>query len=170
LEKSLTVKKRSALTEKNIYITRVTAFWLHGDLDRATDAITEVEKRYEYLSASALTTFGFIYILKGDLQKAAELTEKALADNADYSSAWDNLGQIKFRQEDFTEAKQAFEKAVLLNPRMSDSLYYIALIEIKDGNIETAKKYLSQALECNITTFNTVSREEIENTQKNLEI
>ncbi|MDR0920268.1 MAG: tetratricopeptide repeat protein, partial [Oscillospiraceae bacterium] len=38
LEKSLTVKKRSALTEKNIYITRVTAFWLHGDLDRATDA------------------------------------------------------------------------------------------------------------------------------------
>lgn len=40
-------------------------------------------------------------MLKGNYEKAVELTNSALKDNEEYAPAWDNLGQIYYNQGDY---------------------------------------------------------------------
>ena len=52
---------------------------------------------------------------------------------------------------------------------MVESLYYMALLEEKNGKIEKAKEYLEKANGCYISALNTVKKEQIEEELKKLE-
>jgi tetratricopeptide (TPR) repeat protein len=103
-----------------------------------------------------------MYFLKDDLEKAEEFTQKALADSDSSHSAWDNLGQIRYRQGERGQAKEAFEKAISFKGDLPDSLYYLGLIAKEEGETEKAREYFKRALDCDITTLNTVTREQVE--------
>ena len=150
------------LVKKNIELSIGSAYWLMKEEDRAINHLEEMRIRYEYVNPHVLTTLGFLYILKGNLEKAEELTREAIADDESTHSAWDNLGQIAYLRGDFESAKEGFQKALEIKPTLVDSLFYLGLIFEKEGYPEKAKGYFSEACFCEISGLNTVTREQVD--------
>ncbi len=150
----------SVLMDKYIILSKSSCYWVIGEIDKAIETLSGLLKKYDYISTDAYTTLGYLYFLKDDLESAEEYTKKALEDNSEHAPAWDNLGQIRFKQGNFSEAKDHFQKALSIKD-LPDSLYFLGLIYEKEGNKEEAKSCYEKALNCNISALNTVTREEI---------
>ena len=82
----------------------------------------------------------------------------SLEDNAEYAPAWDNLGQIAYRQGNSEKAKEYFEKALSIRDSMPESLYYLAVL-IKEEDKQRAKELLKKASEGYISALSTVKRD-----------
>lgn len=158
----------SVLMEKYITLSKSSCCWIMGDIDRAIDILQGLIKKFSYISADVYTTLGYLYLLKGDSEKAEEYTKKAIDDNSGHSPAWDNMGQIYYNRGDRDKAKEYFEKAVSIKD-LPDSLYFLGRISEEDGENKKALEYYTKASECIISALNTVTKEEIESRIKNLE-
>ena len=153
---------KNPINEKNIKLTMASSYWVSGDIDKAIEILETMRKKYDYVNAHVLTTLGYMYLLKENLDEALSCTNKAIEDAPQSGAAWDNLGQIYYMQENFEEAKTSFEKAVSYKSTLPDSLYYLGKIALNEENQESAKNYFAKALDCEITSLNTVTREQIE--------
>ena len=151
------------LVDKNIFVSIATCYWISGDIDKAIETFQQIYEKYEFYDLNSLITLGYMYTLKEDYENALEYTNKAIEQSPDSGAAWDNLGQIRFRQGEYDGAKEAFEKAVILKPNLPDSLYYLGLIAEQQDDAESAADYFDQASKCDITFFNTVTLEKINN-------
>ena len=147
--------------DKNIRLAISSCYWVKGDIDRAINTLESLKSDYSYVNAHVYTTLGYFYILKEDFDKAMEYSKKAIDDNNEHSAAWDNIGQIYFRQKNFEDAKAAFLKALKYRENMVDSLYYLGVIYENEGNSDKAFEYFSKAKKCNISTLNTITKEQI---------
>ncbi len=147
--------------DKNIRLAISSCYWIKGDIDRAINTLESLISDYSYVNAHVYTTLGYFYILKEDYDKAFEYSKKAIEDREDHSAAWDNIGQIYFRQQKFEEAKDAFLKAVKYKETMVDSLYYLGLIFEQDGDADKAFEYYNKASKCNVSSLNTITKEQI---------
>ena len=153
---------KNLMNEKNITLTMASSYWVSGDIDTAISLLEEMRQKYDYVNAHVLTTLGYMYLLKGSLDEALACTNKSIEEAPQSAAAWDNLGQIRFLQDNLTEAKTAFQKAISYKNSLPDSLYFLGKIAITEGDRETAETYFAKALECEITSLNTVTREQIE--------
>ncbi|MBR1736419.1 MAG: tetratricopeptide repeat protein, partial [Firmicutes bacterium] len=160
LEKAMHINS-DVFYDKNIRLSLASCKWINGEIDEAIDILEELKKLYDYVNPSALTTLGFFYFLKGDNEKALENTNKAIKDNDSHAPAWDNLGQIYYKEKNYDEAEKSFLKALELKPKMVDSNFYLGCVYEEKGDTENAKKYFLAANECNISAMNTVSAEEV---------
>lgn len=150
-----------SLLDKNIMLTMGSCYYVMGRIDDAVTILEELCSKYDYVNGHVLSTLGYMYFLKEDLDKALELTNKALEDSPQLGSAWDNLGQIYYRQGQLDEAKKAFESAIAYKNDLVDSYYYLGLISEDTGNADNARLYFERAKNCKITSLNTVSVEEV---------
>lgn len=150
------------MMNKNILLAMGSCYWVMGEIDQAIETLNSLMEKYEYVNPSVLTTIGYLYFLKGDNEKAEELTQKALKDNSEHSAAWDNMGQIYYSKGDNEKAKEYFTKALEFKSTMVDSLFYMGKIAENENNNELAKEYFEKASKCNVTALNTVKKEEIE--------
>lgn len=159
---------RTMLLEKNIPLAISSCYWRLNNMDKAISTLEDLRKKYDYISPNTLTTLGYFYLLVKDYDKAKEISQLALDDDENFSAAWDNMGQIYLEQKDFKTAKEKFLKSIELNPKSVDSLYHLGLIEEIENNKEKALEYFKKALDCNITSLNTVSKDAIESKIKSL--
>ncbi|WP_250277945.1 tetratricopeptide repeat protein [[Clostridium] colinum] len=159
---------RTALLEKNIPLAIASSYWRLNQLDKAISILEDLRKKYDYVSPNTLTTLGYFYLLVKDYEKAKELSQLAIDDDANFYSAWDNMGQIYLELQDLDNAKKNFLKAIEINSKSVESLYYLGVISELEGNKDVALDYFKKALDCNITFFNTVSKESIEEKIKNI--
>ncbi|MCD8089253.1 MAG: tetratricopeptide repeat protein [Clostridiales bacterium] len=150
----------SVLMEKYITVSKSSCYWIMGEIDKAISLLEGLIKKFSYISTDAYTTLGYLWYLKGDLEKAEEYTNKAIEDNEEHSPAWDNLGQIYYKRGDIEKAKKYFEKALSYKD-IVDSLYFMGRISEEEGRPEEAADYYKRALKCNISALNTVTEEEI---------
>ncbi len=153
--------------DKLIPLAISSCYWVLGDVDMAIATILDLMDRYPYVNPSTLSTLGYFYMLKGDYEKAEEVTNKALEDNKNYAPAWDNLGQIEYNKGNKDKAREYFEKALEIRPTMTESLYYLALI-VKDEDKEKAKELLQRASDGYISALSSVKREAVEKELKKL--
>ena len=91
-----------------------------------------------------------------------EYTDKALELSEAHGPAFDNLGQIAFRQGNYEEAEKYFSRALDMKDTMVDSKYHLGLIHESWGNLEAAAEYFAAAHQSTITGMNTVSREQVD--------
>jgi tetratricopeptide (TPR) repeat protein len=167
LQKGLSLKRKKPITEKNLLMSLGTCLWLLGDLSSAIEKFEYMRLKYTYVNAGLLTTLGYVYLLNGEFDKAEEITRKALEDDPSFASAWDNMGQLHYRRGDYAEAKEAFEKAVGFK-ELPDSLYFLGVIAERNGGKAEAAEWLKRAEKAEISAFNTVTREQIEEKLKEL--
>ena len=153
--------KPYAMQEKTIRHAIGTAHWLAGDHAQAIAALEQMRADYEYVNESVLTTLGYLYFVEGNLDKAQELTDMALAEVPNYAAAWDNRGQILFAQNDLEQAKEAFGKALEQKPSLVDSLFGMGLIHEVEGNHEAAADCFRQAMDAPRTALNTVTEAQL---------
>ncbi|MBQ7063281.1 MAG: tetratricopeptide repeat protein [Firmicutes bacterium] len=138
------------------------AYWKNGHLDNAIETMQMMESKYQIFSADFYTTFAYFYIEAGDYEKALEYTNKALDKDATHGPAFDNLGQIEYRQGHLEEAETYFLKALDMKDTMVDSKYHLGLIYEAWGNTQAAAEFFSAAHKSRITGMNTVTREQVD--------
>lgn len=160
LEKSRALNKKP-LFEKLIILAISSCYWKTNRIEDAINILENLRKNYEYVSPEALTTLGYFYMLNKEFEKALEISEMALGDEKNYSSAWDNIGQIYFFQNDYKNAKENFLKSIEFNPYSVDSLYYLGILEEFENNNDKAKEYFERASKCRITALNTINKEDL---------
>ncbi|MGD1699256.1 TIGR03032 family protein [Dapis sp. BLCC M229] len=85
----------------------------------------------------------------GNIEGAITNLRQAITLKPDFAAAYNNLGTILQTQEQFTEAKQCYEKGLELNPNIAQAHSNLATIWQLEGNIEQAKRGLTQALQLN---------------------
>jgi tetratricopeptide (TPR) repeat protein len=153
--------KPDLMAEKNLKLTIGSAQWLLGDIDSAVRTLEGMLRDFDYVNVHVLTTLGYLYIVRGDLEKAREVTEKAIEDTPDSGPAWDNMGQIYFREDNDGKAEEAFKKALEIRAGLVDSLYFMGRICEKRGDKEGARDYYLRANDAKITSLNTVTKEDV---------
>ncbi len=152
---------KNVITAKGIALTIGTCYWVMGEIDKAIGELENLKAKYEYVNHHVLTTLGYLYIVKGDLEKALQYTNEAIEDTPNSGSAFDNLGQIFLLKGEQDKAREAFLKAVEFNKDLVDSYYYLGIIAEEQSNKQEAKSYFEKAAACSITSLNTVTKEQI---------
>jgi tetratricopeptide (TPR) repeat protein len=161
-------KPKKVLIQKSIRLSQASCRWALGDTDGAVKILERMRADYDYVNENVLSTLSFMYIEQNDLDKAEALSREAIEDTPSAYSAWDNLGQIAYRRRQWDEAKAHFVKALEFKEDLPDSLYYLGQIAREEGETEKAAEYFEQALACDITALNTVTRAEIEEAIKSI--
>jgi tetratricopeptide (TPR) repeat protein len=142
------------------------AYWKLGEIDTAIEMLEEVQRKYN--NSRVYGTLGYLLIEKGDLDKALEYNLQALDYDDEDPVILDNLAQTYYFMGDIEKAKKYFKEAAVLKDDQADTLYYLGCIYADQGDIEQAKEKLNKALECNITTLSTITREQVEDKLKEL--
>ncbi|PKM57914.1 MAG: hypothetical protein CVU98_03645 [Firmicutes bacterium HGW-Firmicutes-3] len=175
------------LTTKTLMGNKAICYWKLGQLDKAIqiyydffnkygaenqafledhsyleDRIHDVVKDNPYFYPQDFTTLGYLFILKEDYIKATFFTKAALSKQEDYAAAYDNLGQIAYRQDDLAVAKKYFLKALELDENAPDTLYQMGKLYQLENNNTEALLYLEKAKNCHLDGLSTISYEMID--------
>ncbi len=137
----LTIQKKYAEAEQNLQESLI---------------IAEQIKRPVF-SGYILVRLSNISFATAQFQQALEYAAKGLVyyrefDPVKRQFALNSLGNSYFALENYAEARKSFAEAVEVNRQNKDryaeaeSLYYLAQLEYKTGNLETAKQNIEQAI------------------------
>ena len=73
-----------------------------------------------------LHALGMVAYEKDDFEAALQWYSKALEQDPNHGTVWNDKGIIAFRQGNYAEARRAFEQAVLLEPDSYDAWFNLA--------------------------------------------
>lgn len=111
----------------------------HASIWRATAKVSPE-------SPKAHNNMGDVYMLEGNMEKAAEEFRRAVELRPDYADAYHNLANVYRSTGRLDEAAANYEKAAALNPRLYQSYINLAGIYFQKGLTVRAKEYLEKAL------------------------
>jgi hypothetical protein len=89
---------------------------------------------------------GAAYLVKNELELAVIHLSAAAAMNPQEVTTYNNLGIAYFRQNKLSQAEACFRKATSIDSAKAQPHFYIAVIEIRRGNISEAVKHLDEAV------------------------
>lgn len=97
-------------------------------------------------SARAHLNLGSAYLLKGQMERGLEETERALSLEPDSFEALHNLGLIKAHKGRWAEAEAAYRRSLELQPDAPPTLYNLANALAAQGKTEEALGFLEKAV------------------------
>ncbi len=128
----------------DLHINYAIILWKKGHLDRAME-ILEDEFRHTK-NGTLYSIIGYLKIEQGDLEEAIRFNKEAVEYDEEDAVFLDNLGQTYYRLAgDKETAKIYFDKAIAIKPKSIDTNYFLALYDIENGDIESAKDRLDTA-------------------------
>jgi tetratricopeptide (TPR) repeat protein len=134
---------------------------INDDLTKARELLIQaLEKRSDY--PEAILFLGTLEEKEGNTEKAIEYLKELVKINPFSVDYRFQLGRLYYNQNKYDEASQQFEIAIQLFPSHSNSLYSLALIYEKQGDINKAIEYFTKVSELN------PDNEEIKNKIKSL--
>ena len=141
------MEKQPGLTREqrvDLHVNYAIILWKKGHLDRAME-ILEDEFRHTQNGAMYII-IGYLKIEQGDAEEAIRFNKEAIEYDDEDPVFLDNLGQTYYRLVgDKETAKIYFDKAIALKPKAIDTNYFLALYDIENGDIESAKDRLDTA-------------------------
>jgi tetratricopeptide (TPR) repeat protein len=142
--KKLEKYKLNAKDDSQFKMTYALVKWKMGNID---DAISMLDYVYtNYKCTIVYESLGYMYVLKGDLEKALEFNLEALDYNANSNVICDNLGETYYYLGDYEKAIDVYEKLISKNPTFAEPYYYFGLSLKETGNNEKALEMLEKAL------------------------
>jgi tetratricopeptide (TPR) repeat protein len=157
-------QKAEDLTEERrqqLFMNYAIAVWKLGDLDKAISVLEASHRKQP--GSLTYQTLGFLYIEKGDADKAIAYNQEALEYDDEDSIVLDNMGQAHYRlKDDKAAALPFFEKAHALKPSQIDTLYFLARYDAQEGRIGEARAKLDEALGGSFSPLNYATRPMVE--------
>lgn len=84
---------------------------------------------------------------KGNFEKAADLSSRAIAENPDIPGAWNNLGVALMEQQNYVDAAQALRRAAELSPTDPTPYENLGLLYYRAGYDQDALSAYTKALD-----------------------
>ena len=144
------VKKPSPEEKAKGYYQIGVAYLQMGEIPLALNYLLKARK-LSPKDPKIYNAIGFAFLKRGDYKRAESYLKKALSLKKDFSEAWLNLGILYEEKGDLKRAEECYLKA-LENPLYltPEAAYYrLALLELKKGNREKAKRNLIMAIRNN---------------------
>ena len=118
--------------------------WKKGELDSAINLLEEVLS--EYTSTVVYGSLGYLYILKGDLEKAVEFNKEAYDYNDSDPIILDNLGNAYYLTGELSKSKEIYKELMNLNPQFPEAFYNYSLLLKKLGKLDEALDYMKKLI------------------------
>jgi len=118
---------------------------LAGELPPGSPTISVTEMNAPK-KASAEMKKGLDAYAKGDMEKAAEHFEKAVAQYSRYARAYDMLGVIAIKAADRNKARELFSKAIQADDSFSPAYVDLARMDLQDQNYAASESLLAKAI------------------------
>ena len=117
--------------------------------EKWTDARTEFARAHELAPTDfeAVSNMARISLITGDVDKAAEYVDKALAQKPDSVEMKVVKGNVLMRRQDFMAARQVLEEAVKAEPDNEEAVVGLASAYLSSNDISNAKALLKYSLE-----------------------
>ncbi|ACL77499.1 tetratricopeptide repeat protein [Ruminiclostridium cellulolyticum] len=168
LDESLKIFKEqlnstSKISDNDLYSLKANyalALWKNGELDRAIAIYEEIFPNYK--STNVYGSLGYLYILKGNVEKALEFNLEAMEYNNTGAVILDNLGQTYYMMGEYTKAEEIFKKLMALGPKFPEAYYDYALVLEKLGEKESCIENLKTALNYKPNFLSGVTVEQIQ--------
>ena len=146
--------------KQQLFVNYAVANYKLGEIDKAINLLEASHKKVP--CGMTYQALGFLYIEKGDQEKALAYNLEALEYDDEDPVVLDNLGQVYYRLlNDKEKAREYFEKAYELKDTQIDTNYFLALYDIAEGKKEEAVKKLKTAMEGNFSPLNHATPEGI---------
>jgi len=144
----------------NVQSNYALGLWKQGKLDEAIALLEKVIDKYK--NTNIYGSLGYLYNLKGDLEKALKFNLEAFDYNSTGAVIVDNLGQTYYLMGDQEKALETFNKLMELNPKFPEAYYDYALALEKQGDIEKAIEMLKKAQEFKINYLSAIAKDDID--------
>jgi len=142
--KQLEKMPMDAKSKTDLHINYAIILWKKGHLDRAME-ILEDEFRHTK-NGTLYSIIGYLKIEQGDAEAAIRFNQEAVEYDEEDAVFLDNLAQSYYRLKgDKETAKKYFDQAIAIRPKSIDTNYFLALYDIENGDIESAKDRLDLA-------------------------
>ena len=117
-----------------------------GNKQDSLEMLTKlVNKKPEYLEASIALSDALCE--QERYKEALSVMNESLRHHPNNFDIYYNMGMIYTMLNDFSSAKECYEKAAIINTLEHHTSYNIAMIELILGELEEAEKYFNQCLE-----------------------
>ena len=101
-------------------------------------------------SAPLRNNLAVLYERRGELERAEQLLAAALEEEPSLPQLSKNLGDLLYRSGRADEARQAYQRAVKLAPRLGDDVYFkLGNLAIRERDSQRAEAYWREALAMN---------------------
>ena len=164
-KKGKIILNKNEMTAKTNYAL---CLWKNGNID---DAISMLEYVHRKMHTTDLyCNLGYLYILKGDMEKALRYNRFAYDFNPDSNGICDNLGLTYYRLGKFDEAREIYEEAENheKQAKFPEFWYNYANVLLEFDEKEKAVTLLEKALQLEFDGFTNITYEMVENLLKTL--
>ncbi len=135
-----TVRKSPYKPRPNVNLGKL--YTRQGRLDEAEKLFLTAIQRgpQDARHSEAFTNLGVVYVKKGEVAKAIEMQEKAIALNPNDFISYFNLGIAYSRLADFDKEIEYYKKALVLNPKAADVIYSLGLAYLDNQDPSSARE------------------------------
>ncbi|CAK0773089.1 cellulose synthase operon protein C [Gammaproteobacteria bacterium] len=123
-------------------------------LDKIADASLQEEITFHLPATSVLSTSGrtlvdqaLLHYRKGELQQAEILLDKYLQHHGEDAEVYEIKGMIALSSDQFTDAERNFQKALLLNPKLTFVYARLATAQAKLNHLDQAEESYRQGIQ-----------------------
>jgi len=133
--------------------------WKKGNIDEAIEMLEKLIA--EFKTTNIYVSLGYLYIAKGDLEKALEFNLEALEYNDANSIILDNLGETYYWLERYEEAEDIYEKMINKNPKFPEPYYHYGIVLEKLDRRDEAIQMVKTATNFKTNFLSSVTDEQI---------
>ncbi len=161
LKKAEKAPDMTAERRQQLHLNYAVASWKLGEMDKAISLLEASHRKAP--CGNTYGALGFLYVEKGDVDKALAYNLEALDYDDEDPITLDNLAQTYYRLVgDKEKAKVYFEKAHAIKPGQIDTLYFLSRYDLDAGDTKAAIEKLETALEGRFSPLNYVTKEQLE--------
>ncbi|MFD0681369.1 MULTISPECIES: tetratricopeptide repeat protein [unclassified Paenibacillus] len=153
-------RKLSRNNEMTAKINYSIALWRLGKQEEAIAILEEIFPSFK--NSIVYGNLGLYYLMMNDLDKALAFNLEAYEYTDSDKTILDNLGFNYYLLGRYDEAKEIYEKLMLLNPTFAEAYYYYALTLSELGDQASAWNKMEQALSYEPSMITTLTRGMIE--------
>jgi len=145
--------------ELNLRITEALILWKRGRLDEAIGQLEELQGRMQ--NTMLYGCLGYLYLEKGDLDKALAYNMEAYDYNDSDGVIVDNLLATRIHRGEWDEARELADRLMNMSPKFPEAYYHAALVKEHFGYLEAALDHCEWALDRPFTAVSTENRDTI---------